>query len=288
MRPDDEELLSDQAPDREWRVICSYVDEGQLPGRGEELALYRKGYQFLKRVRKPPTPAEYVQIRRDHPILFGAYALFHDLTSCRWIIEAGILADVSSVEIGAYVGVEPVVVSMYERLFFHIRDKLACTGYIQNMINPALHRGMDGKDYDFLYKVLARGGGWAVLKEYIEAGELTPSTERWLTRSCLTQMRKLGWTASHRVDPNQYNSLEILQQFMDLYRTDLGKRAPEENDKVVDLMKSLIGGGCLSIMAKRELQADEARAMAPTLPYTGTFSEKTVEAEVKDGVGDAK
>lgn len=288
MSPEDEALLSDQAPDREWRVICHYVDESQLPGRGEELALYRKGYQFLRRMKRHPTSSEHVQIRREHPILYGAYALYHDLASCRWIIEAGIVADVSCVELGAYTGIDPAVISMYERLFFNIRDKLACTGYIQNLISPSLRRGVDSKDYDFLYKIIARAGGWSVLKEYLEAGELTSGTERWLTRSCLTQIRKLSWTAAHRVEVNQFNSLEILEQFLNLYRTDLGNRSPVEGEKVAELMKSLIGGGCLSIMTKRELQADEARAMAPVLPYTGTFSEKAVKAEVEDGAGKAE
>lgn len=277
-RDDDPNLITDQTPDKEWRIISSYVDDCRIPGLSKELSLYRKGYQFLRRMKHRPSPSEHLQIQKKYPIMYKAYALYKDLTSCRWIIEAGILADVDVREIGEYVGVEPDVIALYEKLFFNIRDMRTNRGYIQNLINlPAHGKWMDSRDYDFMYKVLAFYGGWNILKEFIESKTLSPETDKWIVRSCLDKLKKVGWTALHRVEPNQYNAMEIVQQLLELRKDEKeGEEGRTRYDnQAEDMMRSLLGTGFLSIMPRMELQANEVRASRDVKPYKGLFTGET-------------
>jgi len=169
------------------------------------------------------------------------------------------------------------VVALYERLFFNIRGLRVNRGYVQNLINlPAHGKGMDSRDYDFMYKVIAYYGGWAILKEFIEAKALSPEAEKWITKSGLDKLKKVGWIALHRVEPNQYNAMEIVQQFLEQHKEEkeIGEGA-RFNDQAEAMMKTLLGTGFLSIMPRIELQADEARAARAVKPYRGLFSGET-------------
>jgi hypothetical protein len=58
-------------------------------------------------------------------------------TASTWdqaVTEAWILARLTDEEVAAKVGLRPAAVMWYERLFFHVRDRLDCDGYIRAVI----------------------------------------------------------------------------------------------------------------------------------------------------------
>lgn len=279
----DEKLtFSDNAPSWRWDLISGMVEAGNVPSRCREDAWIRRGYQFLRRwsrVEYHDIPA----LRRDYPNLFSAHLQFVNCTSERWIIEAGLIARVPHDVLGAYIGVPTDVISCYETNFFDISSKLDSPGYVVNQILcPSIHGGLSGRDFDFMYKLVAYASGWPAFTELIESKHMSNKTERWIKTSVRQGMWKLGLRAVHCLKVNQYNALEVVEKCLDLARLEREEGPTTAHSAAEQLVKGLLGECKLHILETDEtLAADEMRASEMMGgPLTLRFGE---EVQVKKG-----
>ena len=266
--------LNDEAPDQEWQIIQSLVEERREPGRSPEFALRRRAYRFLRRWIKASV-CDADKLKREYPEIYTAYCLNLNPASVRWIIEAGLLTDVSYEEMGKYVGKTPKVIDTYEKLFFRVRHRLEAKGDIMNMVLlPTVATGLDGRDFDFLYKTLAYCAGWKALQAFIEVGEMDANTDDWLQASFVSRMKKLGWLAAHRVEVNQFTAVDIIDRCLELRRLEQEQGTGHAQDQASQLMKDLLEGSSLTIISsKAKLTADEPRALfAEAGTYEGPYA----------------
>jgi hypothetical protein len=272
----------DEAPDREWRIITDLVENNREPGRRSEQALRRNAYHFLRRWIKSSV-CEADKLKKEHPDIYVAACLNQNPLSVKWIIEAGLLTDVSFEELGKYVGKPVSVIKVYEKLFFDVRGRLDSKGQILNsVLLPTIVSGFDGRDFDFLYKTIAYCAGWKAFQAFVEVGEMDPNTESWLASSFRSRLNKIGWLAVHRIEVNQFTAIEIIDKCLELKRVEQERGLGAAQDQAAQLMKDLLTGTSLTIISSKEkLLADEPRATSSRLDtYSGSLA---LPKEILDG-----
>jgi len=255
-------------------MVQDAVTKRLEPGRSPELSLRRRSYRFLRRWVKASI-CEADKLKREYPDIYVAYCLYLNPASVRWIIEAGLLTDVSYEDMAEYVGKSVDVLKTYEKLFFNVRHRLDSKGEIMNMVLlPTVASGLDGRDFDFLYKTLAYCAGWKALQAFIEVGEMDANTEDWLQSSFRSRLKKLGWIAVHRVEVNQFTAIEIIDRCLELVRLEKEHGTGAAQDQASQLMKDLLEGSSLTIISsKAKLSANEPRALfAKAGTYEGPFA----------------
>lgn len=262
---DDKLTFSDNAPSWRWDLISAMVESNRAPSRRKEDAWIRQGYQFLRRWSR----AEYADIpalKRDYPNLFSAHLQFINATSERWIIEAGLVARVPHDVLGDYIGIPGSVIACFETNFFDISGKLDAPGYVVNRIlHPSINGGLSGRDFDFMYKLVAYASGWESFTELVEAKHMSPQTEEWLKTSVRQGMWKLGLRAIHSLNVNQFNALDVIEKCVDLARLEREEGPAPARSAAEQLVRGLLGECKLNIIASDEvLEADELRAMEMT------------------------
>jgi hypothetical protein len=246
MRAND--LPSTDAPDYKWRMITSMVERNDPPSRHPDDRVYRDGYRFMKRMMRAG-PSALPRLQRDYPTFYITYDLHAKIQSVGWLIEAALLTEASMEQIGLYVGQPEDVVRLYADIFYNVRPKLNNRGYVLNQIMfPAVYRGMDGRDFDFLYKILGFCAGWEVLREFLEAKEMDPNAEAWLVGSTNSRLKKLTWIAAHRIDVNQYNAIDIISKGLELQTMERDQGGSVAQQQGVEAMKSLLQHCKMTIM----------------------------------------
>jgi hypothetical protein len=250
------------SPAHRWELIVAMAREKHAPSRTVEDRLLREGYQFLQRIRK----GKYYDlplIQGDYPDLYRAWSMFKDLGSVRWLVEAGLLAGVPMEELGAYVGQEPSVVVAYSEFYFDVRKKLPARGYIlSQVLYPAIYRGLDQRDFDFLYKTLSYCAGWKVFTEFVDVRKMSPDTEEWLKASFKDRVFKLGWLAAHRVNVNNFNAVELIEKCIDLMRLEREGDPALAKDQAVILVRNLLSQCKMTMIPASEiLEPNEPRTL---------------------------
>lgn len=279
------------APSYRWDLICQLVEENRAPGRRPEDKILRDGFHFLKRLNQG-SGASYLQLLGDYPELYRAYSLYQNDTSVKWIIEAGLLSpEVKLPELSEYVGQSVPVIETYGAYFYDVRPRLGAKGFIYNEIMaPAISRGLADRDYDCLYKLLAYAGGFEVLRAFIEAKELDPKAKDFLNNTFRDKMLKNAWTAAHRVDINQFTSLKVIEQFSILERNEkeLGT-AGESQDEAKALVRALLNQCAMTIMPSTvETVKDEPRVSAMLGMHKQKSFEEPLWPEQLEGVAHGK
>lgn len=271
IEPDD--FINDHAPDREWRIISSYVESGKYPAFDQENPDYRKAYNFLRRLHGAPSQADHRHLRKNYPALYKAYAMREVTTSCRWLVEAGILANAPHPIIAEYIGSDAETTETYEKFFYNIRPFLSRRGFIQNLVFFPVQKGASSNDCEFMYKIVAYYGGWSMFTSFMETGALSPDVEKWIVRTSTDRLKKVGWTALQGISPNEENSVDLIGKFLELVKAEKESLGPRLDEKATEIMKSLFGSGCLSVAPSgKELDPDESRALDLVQPYRGLFS----------------
>jgi hypothetical protein len=251
----------DNGPDWRWSQVRSLVVEKRDPGRAVRDSHVRDGWRFFKRWRKS-TEADLPYLKQDYPHLTSAYILYANPQSERWIIEAGLLTDVSHEELSEYVGHHVEVIRTYEKYFYDVRPKLGSRGYILNQILiPAVTNGIHERDYDFLYKTLAYCGGWKVFCEFIDNRNMSEDSYAFLQNNFKDRMLKLGWITAHKVQPNNFNSGALLDACLKLKEIEQKNESPAQKDEMMTQLNHLLDHCKTTIISARaELIVDEPRA----------------------------
>ena len=118
---------------------------------------------------------------QEQPHVYHAHSLrYHPDTELRQILEARLLTSESFAQIAERFGVEPAAIDYYEKLFFHVRDRLECSDWIVKVIRelpeeraPNPEGILTTAQRGLVYRLFAYHGGSEVLDAVI-AG-LAPS-----------------------------------------------------------------------------------------------------------------
>jgi hypothetical protein len=258
---DESALLSLDSPSRRWDLVLALVAEGHAPSRADEDKLIRDGFYFKRREIKL-VAHEITKLQRDYPDLYRAHALHMSPAGVRWVIEAGLLTNVGWEALSAYTAQPASALKLYADYFFDVKDKLAARGYILSQIlHPSINKGLDQRDFDFMYKTLAYCGGWDVFTEFIDLKRMSDKTGEWVRNSFQDRVWKLGWIASHRVNVNNFNAVELIEKCLDLMRMEREEGKQPARDAALVLVKNLLNQCQMTMIpSAEELPVDEVRA----------------------------
>jgi len=159
------------------------------------------------------------RLANQMPGLYYAHKIYlRTETDDRWTIEARILADQPVNLIARKQHTTPEVIWWYEKLFFDVRDKLQSRDYIINrVLGPAVHRGINERDFDLLLKLYALLGGPLVVDALVSMSMLTgakPQNEQeleaYFKRDTADCVRRKASLAARCVPINSHTQMTLL------------------------------------------------------------------------------
>ena len=205
------------SPDWRWAFACRCRARGERLGRSFKDQIVKRCWRFHGHERRTLSMPEQFRIFNKYRDIAEAKKMFSDTTSERWFVEAGILANASTEEIAQYVGRPVATILMYEKAFFDIREKLGSKGYIANrIVMPTYTKGADGRDVDFLLKIVAYYAGWEIFQEFVGMAPLSDTAKGYLNTTYEDNALKNAWKAAARTTVNNFNSAEVQGVFLQL------------------------------------------------------------------------
>lgn len=91
---------------------------------------------------------------------YGSLAVAHNMyssesgSSSKWELEARLLAEEETESICTKLCVTPEVIDIYEKIFFHVKDRLQSRSWIINcVVGRSIHVGLTDRDFDLLWKM---------------------------------------------------------------------------------------------------------------------------------------
>lgn len=267
---EDRVIISRNSPSWIWDTVCAMNDDNRTPPRKQEYAALREGVYFLRRY-DAASSSDVLTLERDYPDLFAAHELYINPVGERWILEAGLLTDLTLAELGEYISQPEAVIKKYSEIFYNIRPRLGARGYVLNHIfMPAIRRGMNGRDFDFLYKTLAYCLGWTVFTEFIDAKAMSDGSRTLLEAAFRDRMLKLGWIAANRLEVNNFNGTAILEQCLKLQELEKDKGPTAGQAEAHLVLQALLASCKTTILPSgKDLCLDEPRVdeLVAGVPY---------------------
>lgn len=169
-------------------------------------------------------------LRRRWRDLYLAHRIRLETTEYGWLrrseLEARILARDTPEIILDRVQVEPKVADWYEKLFFHVTDRLQSKGWIaHSVMGASYHAGLTERDHDLLWKIFGYCGGPAVLDLVIDKDLTSLQPKRGDDMGSYTSdhakntaaLRSMLALRTAPLDRNNWNIIvEIHQRFIEL------------------------------------------------------------------------
>lgn len=167
------------------------------------------------------TEALYALLERD-PHLFWAHSIWsRDKAPTRWAIEARVLAGQSDDEIAYRAATSPEIVSAYVNTFFDVRSVLDRDDYVLNVIlSDAVSRGVQERQYDLLWKLLAYRGGPHVLDATInrftktEVPKEANAVSGFFQEFAINTMKYKAAIAALTVQANTHTQMQLIDSFV--------------------------------------------------------------------------
>lgn len=275
------------------------VDNSVYPRRFKDDTQVKLAWRYLSRW-DPENRQTLIKLSNEHPILHDAHMLYQDAdTGCRWIFEAGVMADRPVTELAEYLNADAEVLKMYEGMFFDVRNALKHRGcIIGSVLMPATKGGAVPHDPDFFYKMLAYHGGWDIVKAIWETGSMTPAARDFYQRTFAEQTLKTGWMAAHSVRVNNYNAPELMGRCLDLIKHEHEAGSAQSRDQAQFSLKSLLGDINIAVVRTREqVPAEEQRpyvaidapiAQEMSLPDAEAIYAKAAQAQATEKAKEMK
>ena len=162
-----------------WRWLRAV----EIDGGGKNTTKKRDGAEGFKWIRRAlrmkrryeeyaGDPAAFHSLMLRDETMFWAHSLWvEDDNTSRWIIEARVLAGESNEEIADKLGTTSEIIDAYVNVFFDVREKLHNTDYIAGVVfGESVARGLQERQFDLLWKMLAYRGGSHVLNAVLFRG----------------------------------------------------------------------------------------------------------------------
>jgi bacterioferritin (cytochrome b1) len=176
----------------------------------EDVVLVARSYQKLLANCRSDT--DHDALRRKYPGIYWAHRIHETSSGVRWALEAWLLTGAPPALIVQRNRVTPETLTWYEKLFFSVTDSLACPDYILNVvIGSAVHRGVNDRDYDLLWKLFGFLGGVDVLDSMITQ-KANPRAEAWFGDHTRFTIRRKAAIAAHTM-PVAFHHQVILETY---------------------------------------------------------------------------
>jgi hypothetical protein len=257
-----DEYLDENAPDWRWQIVTSLVDDNKPPSRRTEDDDFRKAWYYLKRANTVKSRYETHALSRDYPGLSGAHRLYENTNSVKWIIEAGLLTDISIEDLSKFVSQPKGVIEDYVKYFYDVRDKLDSRGYIINYVTlPAVKRGLSQRDYDFLYKTMAYCCGWDHFVSLIDNKQMDEETTKFFQTGFKQNLIRLGYLSTMRVEVNNFTATAIMDMNVKLLDLERNKNSDSLQTQAVNMLGEVLSNCKMAIMpSAKALMVHEPRA----------------------------
>jgi|GEM_PF-6862473 len=207
-----------QSPRWRWLRAKELIEKKLPPRRSRDDTFVTRAWRYLRRYRRDDPRVEEM-LAGEYPDLHQAKCLFEDVAGSRWIFEAGVMANQSVEDMAEYLNAEVKVLNTYEKLFFDVRDALEHKGCITaNVLLPAFTAGARASDPDFMWKLIAYEGGWDIVRSVWEIGDVSPVAMDFIVRTFREQVIKVARSAAFAVQPNNFNSVDLMGKGLDLLR----------------------------------------------------------------------
>jgi hypothetical protein len=197
-----------------------------------------------------------------YPEFHEAHRLHEESPAHRWTFEASVLADAPREELAKSMLAAPGVLEIYEKIFFDVRPYLANRMYIiNNVLQPAIRRGMHVMDSDFTWKVLAYMGGWEMVSTMWEIDGMSATAEDFFRRTHRQRVIRDSWLAAHSSRINIETVNDVVIQAFEIQRIEQQEGLSAARDAADASMKQLMQNIQINVQSPHiELPADEPRA----------------------------
>ncbi len=217
-------LAPDRKPDWRYRRVLAWIGSGRMRRNAGHDHYVRLMREWL--VRRHLAGSEGARRRLEADFAGPAGAMWiHEKADpmSRLRVECRILAGESDAEIGAKEGVPPESVLWYEKLFFHVRDRIEASDWIVHQVLEAQSGGFFPTDEQAL-KAFAYFLGPAVLDALLtgflaQERRTRPGEPRWTFREEITDAISLkAAMAVARLDPRHAGKLSLLKNYFRMQR----------------------------------------------------------------------
>jgi hypothetical protein len=216
-----------RAPHWRWLRAVQIDAGGRRASRkldGEEGFIWvRRALRLKRHFERAAGRAEplYALLERD-PDLFWAHSIWtKDKAPTRWAIEARVLAGQSDEEIAHRAATSPAIVNAYVNTFFDVRSVLDRDDYVLNVIlADAVSRGVQERQYDLLWKLLAYRGGPHVLDATInrfaktEVPKDANAVSGFFQEFAINTMKYKAAIAALTVQANTHTQMQLIDSFV--------------------------------------------------------------------------
>jgi len=242
-----------QLPHWRWARAKELVDKKLPPRRSRnDDVLVVRAWKYLRNFQKDNPEVE-ERLAAIHPLIHNARLLYEDIYSGnRWVFEAGVMANQTAEFMAEYLNADVEVLRTYESLFFDVREALAHKGcIIANVLMPVFNGGMQPKDPDFAWKLVAYEGGWV----------------------------KDAREAAFSIVPNKYTNIDMIKAGIDILRLDHEMGLGHVRDQSEAALGALLSSVKVTVRKSTEqLPAEEPRS----LPHSNMIFGTPVEIETVD------
>ena len=228
-----------------WRAerALELADKGLSPSRKRDDRFVAEYRRFLVAWRRLDSEVARRAMFAKRPAIFGAHSIYHGSDrEWRWLIEACILARMDDVEIAKECNTLPEIVGYYEKLFFDVRPYLDselwvvkhALGYLATPGARLRDGSLAPSRKGALWRLLGYYGGPHVLKavvtgfrgvDHVEKADV----EKWLDSSARFGMKRQALLATHALEANKYNVVQILELHAKL--VEAGEEAARTGDE---------------------------------------------------------
>lgn len=216
-----------RAPHWRWLRAVQIDGGGTKPSKaldGEEgFAWIRRALRLKRHYDRAGNNSEklYAAMLRDSDLFWAHSIWVEEKAPTRWGIEARVMAGESDEEIAKKTGTDPAVISAYVNTFFDIREKLANTDYVVNVVMAdAVVRGLQERHYDLLWKMMGFHGGPYVLDAVINRfiplvkPEGPDAVAGFFQDSAINSMKYKASLATLTVQINTHTQLPLIDSFV--------------------------------------------------------------------------
>lgn len=273
-------MKQNQTPDWRWLRARRLADNGLTPSRTRDDRFVREAWQFLKKLRKLDIKAE-ERLVIDHPVLFDAFKIYDDAQSgIKWVFEAGVIAGQPVDALSAYLRADAATLTMYENMFFDVRDALENRGcIIANILMPLMTSSVSARDPDVFWKGIAYFGGWEAVKSSWEVGHVTQEAVDFFDRAIRQKIMKNAYDALHTAQVNSFNAKDHVAAVLEQRRLDYESNTPASGGAVYDQLGQLLTALQIGMIPSQQVLPQEEPRLQSLLPGVRDVTAETVDGK---------
>ena len=173
------------------------------------------------------------------PDMASAARIYEEPTMVRWMLEALVMSRLSPEDVATKLGTNAGVVTVYEEVFFDVRDRLANELWVSSalLITPA---GTASTEHDYVWKSVAYWHGCEALEALVTMKPLAPDVQARIDELRRGQQGRNILRATMLRQVNNHSSPEIMQEHFQERQLELAEQKLKIDEKVGDSMDGML------------------------------------------------